>query len=128
MDHWKVDSTRRRTVSSSFGTAWPRLGQGSIDSIVSHVLICSQCSVHIATRDKNAVKSHAQKYFIKLYVTGKPLPAKVQESGTGHTLSGKVLDPESGSLHCKRTVTDLLLCEGAALQYMGKKRKKPEDK
>lgn len=66
------------------------------------------------------MKSHAQKYFIKLYKEGKPLPAKVPlilwndfdpyqvaESGAGHTLSGKPLDPNSG----------------AALQYMGLKKK-----
>ena len=41
--------------------------------------------------------SHAQKYFIKLCLKGERLPAKVAESGTGYTLSGKPLDPESAA-------------------------------
>lgn len=61
---------------------------------------------HINTRDVHAIKSHAQKHFIKLYRLNQPLPAKVQETGTGHTLSGKPLDPNSG----------------AAQQYLGKKK------
>eukprot|EP01116_Phalansterium_solitarium_P020196 TRINITY_DN5893_c1_g1_i1.p1 TRINITY_DN5893_c1_g1~~TRINITY_DN5893_c1_g1_i1.p1 ORF type:complete len:573 (-),score=181.15 TRINITY_DN5893_c1_g1_i1:180-1898(-) len=62
-----------------------------------------KCVAHIGTRDKNNIKSHAQKHFIKLFKHGLPLPLKVQESGSGHTLSGKPLDPESA----------------AARQYMG---------
>lgn len=61
-------------------------------------------SNHIGTRDKNAIRSHAQKFFIKLYRDRKPLPAKVAESGMGYTLSGKPLDPDSA----------------AAKQYLGK--------
>lgn len=61
-------------------------------------------SNHLTTRDKNAIRSHAQKYFIKLYKERKPLPAKVVESGAGYTLSGKPLDPDSA----------------AAKQYLGK--------
>ncbi|XP_063934824.1 histone H2A deubiquitinase MYSM1-like isoform X2 [Zophobas morio] len=49
-------------------------------------------------RNKNSCKSHAQKYFIKLYLDQSPLPKKVQESGEGYTLSGKPLDPNSASL------------------------------
>jgi protein MYSM1 len=64
-----------------------------------------QIQAHIGTRDKNSIRSHAQKYFIKLYKNGKPLPAKVAESGAGYTLSGKPLDPESA----------------AAKQYLGKR-------
>lgn len=41
--------------------------------------------------------SHAQKHFIKLCLKGERLPAKVAESGTGYTLSGKALDPESAA-------------------------------
>lgn len=51
----------------------------------------------IGTREAKAVTSHAQKYFIKLLLAGKPLPAKVAESGTGYTLSGKPLDLRSAT-------------------------------
>eukprot|EP00027_Filamoeba_sp_ATCC50430_P003224 CAMPEP_0168557022 /NCGR_PEP_ID=MMETSP0413-20121227/9196_1 /TAXON_ID=136452 /ORGANISM="Filamoeba nolandi, Strain NC-AS-23-1" /LENGTH=538 /DNA_ID=CAMNT_0008588011 /DNA_START=98 /DNA_END=1711 /DNA_ORIENTATION=- len=62
---------------------------------------------HVKTRDKFAIKSHAQKHFIKLWKQNLPLPLKVQESGSGHTLSGKPLDPNSG----------------AAQMYLGLKKK-----
>jgi protein MYSM1 len=52
---------------------------------------------HIKTRDSHAIRSHAQKYFIKLYRDGLPLPAKVAASGSGYTLSGKELDPDSAA-------------------------------
>ncbi|KAJ1342381.1 hypothetical protein BSLG_003066 [Batrachochytrium salamandrivorans] len=52
---------------------------------------------HISTRDTNAVRSHAQKYFIKLFRDCIPLPAKVFESGAGYTLSGKPLNPDSAA-------------------------------
>ena len=55
------------------------------------------CAQHIKTREAKAVSSHCQKYFIKLYKENKPLPAKVQESGEGYTLSGKPLDPNSAA-------------------------------
>jgi len=71
-----------------------------------------KCAQYVGTRDKNAFKSHAQKYFIKLWKKQLSLPIKVQESGSGHTLSGKPLDPNSG----------------AALQYLGLKKKMINDK
>ena len=49
------------------------------------------------TRDSHAIRSHAQKYFIKLYRDELPLPEKVAESGVGYTLSGKELDPDSAA-------------------------------
>eukprot|EP01135_Chromosphaera_perkinsii_P000566 Nk52_evm28s123 gene=Nk52_evmTU28s123 len=52
----------------------------------------------VGNRDKFACKSHAQKHFLKLYLTSSPLPEKVKESGDGFTLSGKPLDPESKAL------------------------------
>ena len=52
---------------------------------------------HVGTRTKHNFASHAQKYFIKLYIQNKPLPPKVAESGLGFTLSGKPLDPESAT-------------------------------
>eukprot|EP01114_Cavostelium_apophysatum_P017069 TRINITY_DN4982_c0_g1_i2.p1 TRINITY_DN4982_c0_g1~~TRINITY_DN4982_c0_g1_i2.p1 ORF type:complete len:262 (-),score=34.90 TRINITY_DN4982_c0_g1_i2:49-768(-) len=58
-------------------------------------------SEHMATRDKDSVKSHAQKHFIKLFRNNQELPAKVQETGTGHTLSGKPLDINSSEIPCR---------------------------
>ena len=62
-----------------YGRDWPKLVQ------------------HIGTRDSHSIRSHAQKYFIKLYRDNRPLPAKVAETGLGYTLSGKPLDPESAA-------------------------------
>ncbi|KAK9816984.1 hypothetical protein WJX72_007805 [[Myrmecia] bisecta] len=55
------------------------------------------CAAHVGTRDARAFTSHAQKYFIKMCLAGKRLPAKVAESGEGYTLSGKPLDPNSAA-------------------------------
>ncbi|KAG0048889.1 hypothetical protein BGZ83_006220 [Gryganskiella cystojenkinii] len=52
---------------------------------------------HVATRDANSIRSHAQKHFIKLFRDNIPLPAKVLESGPGYTLSGNDLDPYSAA-------------------------------
>lgn len=54
-------------------------------------------SAHVGTRDRNSIRSHTQKYFLRLYRSGTPLPAKVLESGAGYTLSGKPLDPDSAA-------------------------------
>ena len=51
----------------------------------------------MSTRDARQIASHAQKFFIKLALTGQLLPSKVAESGCGYTLSGKPLDPESAA-------------------------------
>lgn len=51
----------------------------------------------MCTRDSHAIRSHAQKHFIKLYRDDLPLPDKVIESGAGYTLSGKELDPDSAA-------------------------------
>ncbi|KAJ1653376.1 hypothetical protein IWQ61_006490 [Dispira simplex] len=56
-----------------------------------------QVVAHVSTRDEKSIRSHAQKHFIKLFRDNLPLPAKVQESGTGYTLSGLPLDPNSAS-------------------------------
>ncbi|KAJ2004768.1 hypothetical protein H4R26_002328 [Coemansia thaxteri] len=57
----------------------------------------SEISGHVGTRDAKSIRSHAQKYFIKLFRDGQPLPAKVKESGDGYTLSGRPLDPNSAA-------------------------------
>eukprot|EP00188_Purpureofilum_apyrenoidigerum_P004961 Plantae.Rhodophyta-Purpureofilum_apyrenoidigerum.ctg6027.p1 GENE.Plantae.Rhodophyta-Purpureofilum_apyrenoidigerum.ctg6027~~Plantae.Rhodophyta-Purpureofilum_apyrenoidigerum.ctg6027.p1 ORF type:complete len:243 (+),score=27.54 Plantae.Rhodophyta-Purpureofilum_apyrenoidigerum.ctg6027:177-905(+) len=59
-----------------------------------------QCAMHVGTRDANNFRSHAQKYFIRLYKHGQPVPEKVAETGEGHTLSGKPLDPNSAAARC----------------------------
>jgi hypothetical protein len=64
---------------------------------IIHRVSLKQIAAHIKTRDEHAIRSHVQKYFIKLFRDGLPLPAKVIESGTGYTLSGKELDPESAA-------------------------------
>ena len=51
----------------------------------------------MGSRDARQFASHAQKYFIKLCLNGVLLPSKVAESGTGYTLSGKLLDPQSAA-------------------------------
>lgn len=56
-----------------------------------------KCAKYIGTRRAQLVRSHAQKYLIKLWKLGKPLPKKVAESGKGYTLSGKPLLAESAS-------------------------------
>ncbi|EGF83738.1 hypothetical protein BATDEDRAFT_21172 [Batrachochytrium dendrobatidis JAM81] len=57
----------------------------------------NQLARHIATRDASAVRSHAQKHFIKLFRDNIPLPKKVYESGAGYSLSGKPLNPNSAA-------------------------------
>lgn len=54
-------------------------------------------AARIGTRDARAVMSHAQKAFVKLANAGKRLPPAVAATGAGYTLSGKALDPTSGS-------------------------------
>ncbi|KAJ1799665.1 hypothetical protein LPJ59_001670 [Coemansia sp. RSA 2399] len=56
-----------------------------------------EISEHVGTRDPKSIRSHAQKYFIKLFRDSIPLPAKVLESGEGYTLSGRPLDPNSAA-------------------------------
>jgi SHAQKYF class myb-like DNA-binding protein len=54
-----------------------------------------KCAAHLQSRDVVSCRSHAQKYFIKLWINGEPLPKKVAEQGAGYTVSGKPLDPDS---------------------------------
>ena len=76
-----------------------------------------QCAAHVKTRDAKAFTSHAQKYFIKMCLQGKPLPRKVAESGEGYTLSGKPLDPHSAAARAygfKPDTLEKLKAEGLA--------------
>ncbi|KAG0222151.1 hypothetical protein BGX31_009316 [Mortierella sp. GBA43] len=52
---------------------------------------------HVATRDANSIRSHAQKHFIKLFRDNTPLPPRVLETGPGYTLSGNDLNPFSSA-------------------------------
>ncbi|CAO3674674.1 unnamed protein product [Rhizopus stolonifer] len=52
---------------------------------------------HVATRDANSIRSHAQKHFIKMFRDNIPLSAKIKETGEGYTLSGNPLDPNSSA-------------------------------
>eukprot|EP00475_Leptophrys_vorax_P019037 TRINITY_DN26001_c0_g1_i5.p1 TRINITY_DN26001_c0_g1~~TRINITY_DN26001_c0_g1_i5.p1 ORF type:complete len:579 (-),score=118.71 TRINITY_DN26001_c0_g1_i5:124-1860(-) len=54
-----------------------------------------KCAAYLQTRDVVSCRSHAQKYFIKLWMSKEPLPKKVAEQGAGYTVSGKPLDPNS---------------------------------
>ncbi|XRB01485.1 Myb-like, SWIRM and MPN domain-containing protein 1 [Pycnococcus provasolii] len=73
-----------------------------------------KCAEHMQTRESKAFTSHAQKHFIKLCLQGKPLPAKVAESGEGYTLSGKPLDPNSAAALAYGFKPDTQLTEGLA--------------
>ncbi|KAG1450865.1 hypothetical protein G6F55_009471 [Rhizopus delemar] len=57
----------------------------------------TKLQAHVATRDSNSIRSHAQKHFIKMFRDSIPLPDKVRETGDGYTLSGKPLDPNSAA-------------------------------
>ncbi|KAI9259049.1 hypothetical protein BY458DRAFT_557847 [Sporodiniella umbellata] len=57
----------------------------------------SKLQAHVATRDANSIRSHAQKHFIKMFRDNIPLSDKIRETGEGYTLSGKPLDPNSSA-------------------------------
>lgn len=74
-------------------------------------------AAHVGSRDARAFTSHAQKFFIKLAIAGKPVPAKVAESGHGYTLSGKPLDPTSSAARAyglKPEILERLQASGTA--------------
>lgn len=72
-------------------------------------------AAHVGSRDARAFTSHAQKFFIKLAIAGKPVPAKVAESGHGYTLSGKPLDPNSAAARAYGLKPDILESKSALL-------------
>ena len=72
-------------------------------------------AAHVGTRDARAFTSHAQKFFIKLAIAGKPVPAKVAESGQGYTLSGKPLDPTSSAARAYGLKPEILQSESSVL-------------
>lgn len=80
------------------------------------------CAELLATRDADAVKSHAQRHFIKLCLRGKVLPAKVAESGNGYTLSGNPLDPVSAGALQNGFKLELLASECSVPDVRGAQR------
>ncbi|KAI8998234.1 hypothetical protein BC832DRAFT_595072 [Gaertneriomyces semiglobifer] len=53
---------------------------------------------YIGTRPVTLIRARASRYFARLYLASKPLPAKVRESGHGYTVSGKPLLSSSPTL------------------------------
>ena len=69
-----------------------------LEALELHGRAWHKCVEHMKhTRTKQSFTSHAQKHFIKLYRDDISLPAKVEESGAGYTLSGKPLDKDSAA-------------------------------
>ena len=69
-----------------------------LEAVELHGRAWHKCVEHMKhTRTKQSFTSHAQKHFIKLYRDDISLPAKVEESGAGYTLSGKPLDKDSAA-------------------------------
>jgi SHAQKYF class myb-like DNA-binding protein len=54
-------------------------------------------AAHVKTRGLTSIKSHAQKHFIWLAKHGRPVPARVAETGCGHTMNGRPLDLNSAT-------------------------------
>jgi SHAQKYF class myb-like DNA-binding protein len=79
-------------------TAWsPEEEQRFLEALELYGRDWRRAAAHVGTRSASNFRSHAQKYFIKLYKEGRPVPPKVAETGAGHTLSGKPLDPNSAA-------------------------------
>ncbi|KAF8982766.1 hypothetical protein BGZ46_000681 [Entomortierella lignicola] len=79
---------------------------------------------HVATRDANSIRSHAQKHFIKLFRDNIPLPPKILETGPGYTLSGNDLDPYSAA--ARPYLSQRLLDDPSLLPAQGGTRFTPQ--
>ena len=66
-------------------------------SILKHGRDWPAISNDVRTRSRKQVSKKAARYFMALLRDGKPLPPKVEESGTGYTCSGAPLNAYSGS-------------------------------
>jgi len=93
----KKNEVQHRKINNPLGTYSPEEETKFIEGIEIYGRDWKNLSKYIGTRNSKSIRSHAQKYFIKLYREAKPLPNKVRESGSGYTLSGKPLDPNSAS-------------------------------
>lgn len=90
----RKDTGTNRTQSRGWSEEEERL---FVEALDLHGRDWKAAAAHVKTRDARAFTSHAQKFFIKLAIAGKPVPAKVAETGQGYTLSGKPLDPTSSA-------------------------------
>lgn len=90
----RKDSGTNRAQSRGWSEVEEKL---FLEALELHGRDWKAAATHVGTRDARAFTSHAQKFFIKLAIAGKPVPTKVAESGSGYTLSGKPLDPTSAA-------------------------------
>ncbi|GIL73288.1 hypothetical protein Vretifemale_3501, partial [Volvox reticuliferus] len=99
-DRTKSGRRRRKDVGKQrqAGRAWtPEEESLFLQAMETHGRDWKRGSELVGTRDHRAIASHAQKYFIKLCLAGKPLPVAVARTGLGYTLSGAMLDPYSAA-------------------------------
>ncbi|RKO89885.1 hypothetical protein BDK51DRAFT_46892 [Blyttiomyces helicus] len=98
-------------------------------TLPSFPVLAKKLVAHIKTRNANAIRSYAQKYFIRLYRDNLPLPNKVRESGGGYTLSGKELDPESAAAkpYLKARKTQDVPCQDPPPPEFGLPKEKTSD-
>ncbi|GFR41140.1 hypothetical protein Agub_g1789, partial [Astrephomene gubernaculifera] len=99
-DRTKSGRRRRKDVGKQrqAGRAWTAEEESLfLQAMEMHGRDWKRGSELVGTRDHRAIASHAQKFFIKLCLAGKPLPAAVARSGAGYTLSGAMLDPYSAA-------------------------------
>ncbi|EFJ51903.1 hypothetical protein VOLCADRAFT_116093 [Volvox carteri f. nagariensis] len=99
-DRTKSGRRRRKDVGKQrqAGRAWSSEEEAMfLRAMELHGRDWKRGSELVGTRDHRAIASHAQKYFIKLCLAGKPLPMAVARTGLGYTLSGAMLDPYSAA-------------------------------
>ncbi|KAI8823672.1 uncharacterized protein EV422DRAFT_365269 [Fimicolochytrium jonesii] len=78
---------------------WTEVEHASfLEGLELHGRNWAEVARHVGTRSKDIVKSRAQRHLIHLWLEGKDVPEKVKETGAGHTLSGKPLNPESAAV------------------------------
>ncbi len=107
----RKDTGTNRTQSRGWSEAEERL---FVEALDLHGRDWKAAAAHVGTRDARAFTSHAQKFFIKLAISGKPVPPKVAETGQGYTLSGKPLDPTSSAARAYGLKPEILESEAAS--------------
>ena len=101
----RKDTGTNRSQSRGWSEEEERL---FVEALDLHGRDWKAAAAHVGTRDARAFTSHAQKFLIKLAIAGKPVPAKVAETGQGYTLSGKPLDPTSAAARAYGLKPDIL--------------------
>ncbi|GLC51247.1 hypothetical protein PLESTB_000482000 [Pleodorina starrii] len=99
-DRTKSGRRRRKDVGKQrqAGRAWTAEEEALfLQAMEAHGRDWKRGSEMVGSRDHRAIASHAQKFFIKLCLAGKPLPVAVARTGLGYTLSGAMLDPYSAA-------------------------------